>query len=142
MDEFRYVSYNQQVVFGAGSLERLRNLTDSFGRQRFMLCANHSLRVNGHIASIENALGERLVAIFDRVQPHVQDVQLHEVFTLAVEKNADAFIGMGGGSPIGMAKAASAALEKRFDEQSIPLVSHTDQPIFPVFAIPTTYAGS
>ena len=142
MDEFRYVSYNQEVIFGAGSLERLSDLADSFGCQRFMLCANHSLRVNGHIASIENALGKRLVAIFDRVHPHVQDVQLDEVLALAIEKNVDAFIGMGGGSPIGMAKAASAALEKRIDEQSIPPVSHTDQPIFPVIAIPTTYAGS
>ena len=37
MDEFRYVSYNQEVIFGTGSLERLRELADTLGRQRFML---------------------------------------------------------------------------------------------------------
>ncbi len=142
MDEFRYVSYNQEVIFGAGSLERLSDLADSFGSQRFILCANHSLRANGHIASIENALGKRLVAIYDRVQPHVQDVQLGEVVALAIEKKVDALIGMGGGSPIGMAKAAAASLDERIGEQSIPLYSQTDQSHFSVIAIPTTYAGS
>ena len=136
MDEFRYVSYNQEVIFGAGSLERLSEQADNFGSQRFMLCANHSLRANGHIASIENALGKRLVAIYDRVQPHVQDVQLDEVLALAIEKKVDAFIGMGGGSPIGMAKAAAAALEKKYSE------SPGNQTVVPVIAIPTTYAGS
>lgn len=136
MDEFRYVSYNQEVIFGAGSLERLSDLADNFGSQRFMLCANHSLRANGLIASVENALGKRLVAIYDRVHPHVQDVQLDEVLALAIEKRVDAFIGMGGGSPIGMAKAAAAALDKKYSE------STGIQTIAPVIAIPTTYAGS
>ena len=136
MDEFRYVSYNQEVIFGSGSLERLSELADGLGYQRFMLCANHSLRANGHISSIENALGKRLVELFDRVQPHVQDVQLDEVLTLAIEKNVDAFIGMGGGSPIGMAKAAAAALEKKYAK------SIGNQTVVPVIAIPTTYAGS
>src|SRR5688572_20316830 len=142
MDEFRYVSYNQEVIFGAGSLEHLSDLADNFGSQRFMLCANHSLRANGHIRSIENALGKRLVAIYDQVQPHVQDVQLDEVLRLAIEKKADAFIGIGGGSPIGMAKAAAASLNERFGEQSVPLHSQTNPTHFNVFAIPTTYAGS
>src|SRR6185503_6927721 len=139
MDEFRYVSYNQEVIFGAGSLERLRELADTLGRQRFMLCANHSLRANGHIAPIENALGKRLVAIYDRVQPHVQDVQLDEVLALAIEKKVDAFIGMGGGSPIGLAKAAAAALEKKYVRSA---GSNDNQTIVPVVAIPTTHAGS
>ena len=139
MDEFRYVSYNQEVIFGTGSLERLRELADTLGRQRFMLCANHSLRLNGHIASIENALGKRLVAIYDRVQPHVQDVQLDAVLALAIEKKVDVFIGMGGGSPIGMAKAAAAALEKEYAGSA---GSNDNQTIVPVVAIPTTYAGS
>jgi len=136
MDEFRYISYDQEVIFGAGSLERLSELADTFDRRRFMLCANHSLRANGHVASIENALGKRLVAVYDRVQPHVQDVQLDEVLALAVEKKVDAFIGMGGGSPIGMAKAAAAALEKKYAG------SNDNQTVVPVIAIPTTYAGS
>ncbi|HMD79999.1 MAG TPA: iron-containing alcohol dehydrogenase, partial [Anaerolineales bacterium] len=130
MDEFHYNSFAQEVIFGAGSLHRLREWADDSGCQRFLLCANHSMRVSGHIASIENILGDRLAAVFDRVQPHVQDVQVDEVLALAVEKNVEVIIGMGGGSPIGMAKATSAALDKN------------DGTAVPVIAVPTTYAGS
>jgi maleylacetate reductase len=130
MNEFHYNSYAQEIIFGAGSLTSLSESLDRFGCRRVMLCANHSMRTSGHISSIENALGVRLAAVFDQVQPHVQDVQVDEILGLAVEKNIEAIIGMGGGSPIGMAKAVSAALGKN------------GEGAFPVIAIPTTYAGS
>jgi maleylacetate reductase len=89
-----------------------------------MLCASHSIRAGGWVEKIESNLDEKLVAIFDRVQPHVQDVQVQEALALAQEINADAVIGVGGGSPIGMAKATGFQLQ------------------LPIVAIPNTYAGS
>ena len=142
MDEFHYNSYAQEVIFGAGSLKQLAEAIERFGRKRFMLCTNHSMRVAGHVDSVETILGERLVAVFDHVHPHVQDVQVNEILVVADEKNADAFIGMGGGSPIGMAKAVAAMLEKKRTDQSKSSVSSIDQAAFPVLAIPSTYAGS
>src|SRR4030095_9380210 len=112
MDQFRYNSYAQEIIFGAGSLDHISEVVERMGCRRLMLCANHSMQVNGHISAVENILGERLISVFDRVHSHVQDVQLDEVFSLAVENNIEAIIGMGGGSPIGMAKAVSAALGK------------------------------
>ncbi len=94
-----------------------------------MLCSSGSLRRDGSIAAIENALGKRLVAVYERTQPHVPDFQVAEAQELAWENTVDAIIGMGGGSPIGMAKAVSFALEEQ--GSSVPVV-----------AIPTTYAGS
>jgi maleylacetate reductase len=130
MDKFRYDSYAQEIIFGVGSLNHLSESVDGLGCQRLMLCASHSMQVNGHITSVENILGGCLIAIFDQVQPHVQDVQFDEVVSLAVENNIEAIIGIGGGSPIGMAKAVSAALERDANTA------------IPVIAIPTTYAGS
>jgi alcohol dehydrogenase class IV len=130
MHEFHYNSYAQEIIFGAGSLSHLSESVDHFGCQRFMLCTNHSIRAGGHITSVEKILGDRLVAVFDQVKPHVQDVQMNEIFALAIESKVDAIIGIGGGSPIGMAKAVSAELAKLADSA------------FPVIAIPTTYAGS
>ena len=132
MDEFHYNSHAQEVIFGAGSLTRLGEAVEHLGQRRFMLCANHSLQAGGHVDSVKAILGESLVAVFDGVQPHVQDVQVNETLAIAAEKNVDAFIGMGGGSPIGMAKAVAAALGQKTGAQ----------PVFPVIAIPTTYAGS
>jgi len=121
---FNYVSYAQEVFFSPGALARLREAVERLGWQRLMLCASHSMRAGGWVSKIESGLGGKLVAIFDHVQPHVQDVQVREVLALAQERKADAIVGMGGGSPIGMAKA-------------VGFQSH-----LPIIVIPSTYAGS
>ncbi len=122
--EFRYVSYTQEVIFGAGSISRFPELMNRFPWKRFILCTSRSMRSKGQVAALEAAFGDRLLAIYDRVQPHVQDTQVAEVLDLARESNVDAVMGMGGGSPIGMAKAVGFQLD------------------LPIIAIPTTYAGS
>jgi len=131
--EFRYLSYPQEVIFAPGVLARLSEAVDRSGWQRLLLCTSHSLQANGQVDSLKSALGGRLVGMFDRVQPHVQDMQVDEVLALAVAHEIDAVIGMGGGSPIGMAKAVSYAFGTAFPAA---------QPSLPIIAIPTTYAGS
>ena len=122
--EFRYISYAQQVIFGAGSIARLDEFMNRFPWKRLFLCTSQSMRSKGQVAALEAAPGDRLLAIYDRVQPHVQDIQVAETLELARQNNVDAVMGMGGGSPIGMAKAVGFQLD------------------LPIIAIPTTYAGS
>jgi len=141
MSEFHYVAYAQEVIFGPGSLGRLGEAVDRLGAQRLMLCTSPSLHSAGHVAAIEAILGDRLVAVFDQVRPHVQDVQADEASTFAESKQVDAVIGLGGGSPLGMAKAVAYSLEKRSQPLPIP-GAPAAQPLVPVVAIPTTYAGS
>ena len=138
MSGFRYVSFAQEVIFSSGALARLGEALQRFGWQRLILCTSHSMRANGCVDAIKSVIGDRLVAAFDRVQPHVQDIQVDEVLALAVEHDVQAVIGMGGGSPIGMAKAVAFALEEKRARAASP----TEQPLIPVVAIPTTYAGS
>src|SRR5437764_1290315 len=113
MHEFRYTSYGQEVIFGPGSLAQVSDAIERFGWRRVMLCSSDSLRRNGSLAAIESALGDRLVVTYERTQPHVPDFQVDEARKLAEENEVDALIGMGGGSPLGMAKAVSFALEKQ-----------------------------
>src|SRR5574337_548513 len=142
MSEFRYIGFAQEIIFGPGALARLSEAVNRFGWRRLMLCTTGSARRGGRVAQIEAALGERLVATYDRVQPHVPDFQLAEALALAVEHEVDAVIGLGGGSPIGMAKAVASALEEKQAGQPTRAAFPTDQPLVPVVAIPTTYAGS
>jgi len=142
MNKFYYVSYAQEVIFAPGSIARLREAVEVFGWQRLMLCANRSMQAGGYVDSVHSALGDRLVAVYDRVQPHVQDVQVQEAAAIASQENIDAVIGMGGGSPIGMAKAVASALEEQRTSRPARAAFPTDQPLVPVIAIPTTYAGS
>ena len=124
MTEFRYNSFAQEVIFALGALAQLSEIVGRFGWRKIMLCTSHSIRANGQVDALVTILGESLVAVFDQVQPHVQDVQVRDALALAAENKVDAVIGMGGGSPIGMAKA-------------IGFQAH-----LPIIAIPTTYAGS
>jgi alcohol dehydrogenase class IV len=140
MQEFRYTGFAQEILFGSGKLAQLGEVMERFRWQRVMLCSTQSQRRNGRIAAIERLLEGRLVAIFEHVQPHVQDFQVAEALALAREHSVDAIIGLGGGSPIGMAKAVSFALEGR--ERGQQAGSPIEQPLVPVIAIPTTYAGS
>lgn len=142
MDEFRYVSYAQEVIFASNSLARLGEAVERFGWRRLMLCTSRSARANGQVDKVVSILGDRLVAVFDHVQPHVQDMQVDETLALANKNKVDAVIGMGGGSPIGMAKALAAALEAKRTGNPARAVFPTAQPLIPVIAIPTTYAGS
>jgi len=141
-DQFDYFLTAQQVIFAAGSLARLGEAVDRFGWKRIMLLTNRTMRAGGHAGAAESALGERLAAVFDRVQPHVPDVQLDEVFNLAQEKEVDAIVALGGGSAIGMAKAVAFALEEKRTNRSARSATPTGQPLVPVAAVPTTYAGS
>lgn len=142
MKDFRYISYAQEVIFGHGALTRMGEALKHMGWERVMLCTSRSMRSDGHAAAVEAVLGDRLVATFDAVRPHVQDVQVEEAVALAEGSGADAIVGLGGGSPIGMAKAVSYALENQKSGQPRSSSSPIAQPLIPVIAIPTTYAGS
>ncbi len=142
MRDFHYISYAQEVIFGQAALTRLEEALKRAGWQRLLLCTNRSMRASGHAAALEAVLGDRLVATYPSVQPQVQDVQLEEAAALAKASEIDAVIGLGGGSPIGMAKAVSYTLENGANARARGAASPTAQPRIPVIAIPTTYAGS
>jgi maleylacetate reductase len=129
MDSFGYKTFSQEINFSPGALTELGEAAAHLGR-RLVLCANHSMQKVGHVESVRLVLGDRLVAVCDSIRPHVQDTQVKEIFDIAVENKADAIIGMGGGSPIGMAKAVASRLKEAWNVE------------LPVIAIPSTYAGS
>src|SRR5260370_3085453 len=107
-----------------------------------MLCGTGSLRRDGTIAAVETGLGERLMAVYEGVQPHVPDFQVVEALALAEAREVDAIIGLGGGRRIGLAKAVSMALEEKRGGKPARAAFPTEQPLMAVVAIPTTYAGS
>lgn len=142
MTEFSYTSAAQQVIFGAGALAQLSDAVDAFGWQRLMVCTLERFQRSGLVARIETILGRRLVAVYAEVQPHVPQNQVEAALALAIKHQVEAIIGLGGGSPIGMAKAVSLVLEAHRTGKPARAGFPTDQPLVPVIAVPTTYAGS
>ncbi len=142
MDAFDYAVHAQQVLFGDGALTRLGEVCQHAGWQRVMLCTTAHSRARGHVAPVEAALGDRLVVTYERAQPHVPEHQVGEAAALAAEHAVDAVVGLGGGSSIGTAKALSVALAEARVSHPDGSGSVPEQPLIPVIAIPTTYAGS
>lgn len=157
MNEYHYTGYAQEIIFGAGALARLADLVEPFGWRRLLLCSSGSLRRDGTIDGIARALGDRLVAVYDSALSHTHESQVAEVAALAEQHEVDAVIALGGGGALGIAKAVSLALEEQRRARSEYPVGETGnneaiqparaalptaQPLVPVIAIPTTYAGS
>ena len=142
MREFHYTSHAQDIRFGPGVLAQLGEAVERWGWRRLMLCSTRSLRRGGQIEQVERVLGGRLIATYEGAQPHVPEAQVAEALALAQEHMAEAIIGLGGGSPIGLAKAVSFGLEGHVFGQPAHAAVPTEEPLAPVVAIPTTYAGS
>jgi len=142
MDQFEYVTAAQQVIFGAGSLDRLGEVTAAFGWHRLLLCTIPRFEKEGVVKRLKAVLGGRLTAVYERAKPHVPGAQVREVTDLAMNNKIDAVLGLGGGSAIGLAKAISHTVEAARSGRSARTAFPMEQPLIPVVAIPTTYAGS
>jgi alcohol dehydrogenase class IV len=148
MRAFEYTFYPRDVIFGTGSVDRLAEALDRFSRRRALLCASGGARRAGQVDHMAGMLGGRLVATFDGVAPHVPEVQVGEALALANEFRPNVVIGLGGGSPIGLAKALAHALTSRGAGVASAQASYADadadasETSIAVVAIPTTYAGS
>jgi maleylacetate reductase len=139
---FTIVSTAQQVIFRAGALAGLGDAVAGFGWNRVLLCTIPRFRTTGLVARVEEILGPRLAVVYADAAPHVPEVQVAAATSLAREHGADAVMGLGGGSPIGLAKAVSAALEEHRNGRAAHSADPTERPLVPVIAVPTTYAGS
>jgi len=122
------------IVLGPGAVKDLRDLLHELGATRPYLVTGPHLAGGPVGARVREALGDRLVGAYSRSRPHVPGQTAEEVAAEARTLRADALVGLGGGSPIGTAKAAAYRLQETGG-------SVRGAACF-VAAVPTTYAGS
>lgn len=121
------------IVLAPGCVDELAPKLHRLGRMRAYLVTGSSL-ASGRIGqTVRNALGPMMVGMFAGSRPHVPVETAEQVANEARSLDADVVIGLGGGSPIGTAKAAVARLAAGAMAGDARWV---------VAAIPTTYAGS
>jgi maleylacetate reductase len=122
MLEFVYESQPGRVVFGADTLDALPDEIARLGARRALLVSTP-----GHRRFAEDAarrLGARAAGIWDRALMHAPIENAQAGRAEARRLAADACVAIGGGTPIGLAKAIALELD------------------LPIVAVPTTYAGS
>lgn len=105
VNEFIY-SQPVKIYFGAGAFEKLGDVLESLSVSRCVLvCGRHFAPKAQELAEKDG----RICAIFSGVEQNPQLSGVEETVRLARAHNADAVIGIGGGSSIDTAKFAAAA---------------------------------
>ena len=122
MNDFSYQSLPWNIVFAAGSLQRLPSELDKLGKQRaLILTTPNQAELGRKIAAL---LGDRAAGLFDQAAMHVPATTLAVATEIAHSLKADCTVAIGGGSTTGLGKAL--AVKEGLDN----------------IVIPTTYAGS
>ncbi len=119
---FTYHSEPVRIVFGAGAIGALRAEADVHKLSRLLvLCSKSRADIARRVTA---AIADRCAGVCDVAAPNMPRDAFERIVADLKRRNADGFVVFGGGSPIGLAKAAAAATK------------------IPYIAIVTTYSGS
>jgi maleylacetate reductase len=119
---FTYHSDAVRIVFGAGAIGALRAEADFHKMSRLMvLCSASRADFARHATA---AIADRCVSFCDASVPNMPRAVFDRIVDDIKRLKLDGFVVIGGGSPIGLAKAAAATTK------------------IPYIAVVTTYSGS
>lgn len=122
METFVYNANPGRVIFGAGSLCRLRAEVERLGLHRVLVLATAAHESSAH--EIARRIGERAVGVFAEARMHTPVEVTDRAMLVLSAQRIDGLVAVGGGSTTGLAKA---------------LALRTD---LPQIVVPTSYAGS
>ena len=121
------------IVLAPGCVDEVASQLGRLRRKRAYVVTGSGLASGRVGQTIRNTLGPMMVGMFSGARPHVPVETAEQVANEARSLNADVLIGLGGGSPIGTAKAAVSRLADGATAGDVRWI---------VAAIPTTYSGS
>ncbi|MDW8309228.1 MAG: iron-containing alcohol dehydrogenase [Verrucomicrobiales bacterium] len=129
-----------RVVFGAGALEQLGELTRGLPAQRVLLVTDPGLVAAGHAPRAQRILeraGVR-VTVFDRVRENPTTRCVEDCVAVARAAGIEALIGLGGGSALDTAKGCNFLLTNGGRMEDYRGIGRASRPMLPFIAIPTT----
>ena len=109
------------------------------GKKAMIVTGKHSSRKNGSLDDVSAVLNQENIPyiIFDDIEENPSVETVMKARELAVNKNVDFIIGIGGGSPLDAAKAI-ALMAANPDASEEVLYQNNTLPYLPIICIPTT----
>ncbi|MEN3791759.1 iron-containing alcohol dehydrogenase [Fulvimarina sp. MAC3] len=97
------ISYLTRIEFGDGEISRLPYLLKELGVERPLIATDKGLVSTGLVARVTENLGDH--AVYDGTPANPTEAAAIEAFEVYKGNDCDGIIGLGGGSPIDLAKA-------------------------------------
>ncbi len=138
-DTWTHTGYAQQVLFGAGAVQRLPDLVRQLGVPRVLFVTTAARAESADGAMVQQLLGRALASTFAGVRSHVPAPLVQEAVRQARRDAIDAVVSFGGGSCADLGKAVCWFTEQA---QGTPGATWADRPVLPHVSIPTTYSGA
>jgi len=130
------------IIYGRGSLERAGEQAQRLGERALVVCGQTVTRGAGLAPRLRDILAAAGVeaTLFDRVEPEPSSETVDACVAAAREAGADVIIGIGGGSPLDVGKAAAGifTLGGKTEQYQPPQKKPIDRPALPFIGIPTT----
>ena len=130
------------IIYGRGALARAGEQARRFGSRALVVCGRTATRGAGLAQRLLGILADAGVeaAVFDQVEPEPSAATVDACVEAARAARAQAVIGIGGGSPLDVAKAAAGifTLGGRAAEYQPPTSKPIDRPGLPFIGLPTT----
>ncbi|MGC8971561.1 MAG: iron-containing alcohol dehydrogenase family protein [bacterium] len=134
----RYLELPQVIVYGIDSIDSLGGEVKKLGTKPLIVCGKTSAKKSGAIDRAINSLSKQGITpeVFDKVnpEPEVGDVEMG--VEIAKSFGADVIIGIGGGSPMDVAKGIAVCL--KIGKPITALKGEEIKESLPVVNIPTT----
>jgi alcohol dehydrogenase len=129
-----------RVVFGAGTLDRLGELTRELGGTRVLLVTDPGLEAAGHpqraLASLRDAGLE--VSVFDAVEENPTTQHVDQGVAMARAGRIDFLVAVGGGSSMDCAKGINFLLTNGGEMADYKGFGKATKPMLASIAVPTT----
>lgn len=129
-----------RAVFGAGSFQRLGELSRELGFHRSLLVADRGLVATGYVEQATNLLRAaqiEVIAFHDfEVNPDTQMIEAG--CRMLAPREIDSIIGLGGGSSMDCAKGLNFLLSNGGRIQDYRGYGKAEKPMLPMIGVPTT----
>jgi alcohol dehydrogenase class IV len=134
-----HTGYAQQIVFGAGSVERVADVVRETGSRRVLLVTTEGRLASSGGERLTKRLGRLVGSTFAGTRSHVPTSIVQEAVRQARADGVDGVVSFGGGSCADLGKAVCFFIEQ---EAGTPGASYLHRPALPHVSIPTTYSGA